>query len=432
MLVPKWRFPEFREAGAWEETSIKQIGTVIRGASPRPKGDPRYYGGSIPRLMVEDVTRDGKYVKPRIDFLTEEGAKLSRPCKKGTLTIVCSGTVGIPSILAVDACIHDGFLAIIDLKKNISIEFLYQKISTLKEKFQSSATHGGVFTNLTTDILKEFIIEIPSFPEQQKIATLLTTLDHLIAAQNEKISALQRHKKGLMQQLFPAEGERVPRVRFEGFEGSGEWEELSIGKKVDLLSGYPFNSSEISEDSSGTPLLRGINITEGYIRHSREIDRFYIGSTRNLEKFKVATDDLVIGMDGSKVGKNSALISENDSGSLLIQRVARLRSSCRTTIQFIFQQINSIKFHAYVDRINTSSGIPHISANQILEFKICFPSIAEQQKIATLLTTLDDLIAAQIQKREALKRQKKGLMQGVFPNPEGVSYDTDGASLLKN
>ncbi|MFA0703663.1 hypothetical protein AB4618_24580, partial [Vibrio sp. 10N.222.48.A8] len=84
----------------------------FRGASPRPKGDPRYYGGKIPRLMIQDATRDGKYTTPCIDFLTDEGAKKSRFLKAGSVVLSCSGTrVAIPTILAVDACVHDGWLA---------------------------------------------------------------------------------------------------------------------------------------------------------------------------------------------------------------------------------------------------------------------------------------------------------------------------------
>jgi type I restriction enzyme S subunit len=71
-----------------------------------------------------------------------------------------------------------------------------------------------------------------------------------------------------------------------------------------------------------------------------------------------------------------------------------------------------------VDRINTSSGIPHISAKQIKEFRIAFPSEAEQQRIATCLSSLDDLITAGTQKLEALKTHKRGLMQQLFPSPE--------------
>lgn len=165
-------------------------------------------------------------------------------------------------------------------------------------------------------------------------------------------------------------------------------------------------------------MLRGINVTEGRIRHNSEIDRYFTGSTEGLDKYRLQAADLVIGMDGSKVGKNSALVSESDAGALLIQRVARLRAKKTPQIQYIFQRINSPAFHAYVDRINTSSGIPHISAQQIKEFRICFPSDAEQQRIASCLSSLDALITAATQTLETLKTHKQGLMQQLFPSAE--------------
>lgn len=200
LLTGRKRLPGF--SGGWEVRKLGELGTVIRGASPRPKGDPRYYGGTVPRLMVKDVTRDGKYVTPQVDFLTEEGAKRSRPCSAGTLTIVCSGTVGVPSILAVDACIHDGFLALINIDKNVSIDFLYHTLSTLQETFDQSATHGGVFTNLTTSILKEFEISIPSFEEQEAIANILTSIDDEIDSLTALMKKNASIKQGMMQQLL--------------------------------------------------------------------------------------------------------------------------------------------------------------------------------------------------------------------------------------
>lgn len=191
-----------RPKEGWVVKKLGEIGTVIRGASPRPQGDTRYYGGTVPRLMVEDVTRDGKFVTPKVDFLTEEGAKRSRPCKAGTLTIVCSGTVGIPSILAVDACIHDGFLALVKIKKEYSSDYLYHQLIVLREKFEQSATHGGVFTNLTTSILKEFEITFPSENEQTRIATILSDMDSEIATVEAKLSKAQSIKQGMMQQLL--------------------------------------------------------------------------------------------------------------------------------------------------------------------------------------------------------------------------------------
>jgi len=208
--VPRLRFPEFREAGEWDTKRLDSIGRVIRGASPRPKDDPRYYGGPVPRLMVQDVTRDGKWVTPQIDSLTLEGAKLSRPCPAGTLTIVCSGTVGVISFLAVDACIHDGFLALVDIDESIATkDFLFHSLSTLREQFEKGATHGGVFTNLTTSGIELFEITCPSPTEQKRISDCLTAIDDLITAQSQNIDALKIHKKGLMQQLFPVLDEVV-------------------------------------------------------------------------------------------------------------------------------------------------------------------------------------------------------------------------------
>ena len=130
---------------------------------------------------------------------------MSRPCPAGTLTIVCSGSVGVVSFLAVDACIHDGFLALVDINESITIkDFLFHTLSTLREQFEKGATHGGVFTNLTTTGIDLFEIKRPGIPEQQRIADCLTSLDELITAQTQKLDALKAHKKGLMQQLFPS------------------------------------------------------------------------------------------------------------------------------------------------------------------------------------------------------------------------------------
>lgn len=203
---------EFKESSlgaipaSWQATEIQSIATVIRGASPRPQGDPRYYGGAVPRLMGADVTRDGKWVTPRIDFLTEEGAKLSRPCPKGTLTIICSGDVGIPAFLAVDACIHDGFLALIDINESlVNKDFLYHIIFSLKQRLDASATHGGVFTNLTTGILKEFAIPLPPLAEQNRIATILSSIDEKLDALASRKTHCKTIKRGLMQKLLTGE-----------------------------------------------------------------------------------------------------------------------------------------------------------------------------------------------------------------------------------
>ncbi len=202
--VPRLQFPEFSHGGEWQKSQLQELSTIIRGASPRPKSDPRYYGGNVPRLMGKDVSRDGKWVTPRIDFLTEDGAKLSRFCKKGTLTIICSGDVGVPSFLAIDACIHDGFLALVDINTSLlDVNYLFYCLVYLQNKFNESATHGGIYINLTTTILKEFEISVPLLQEQQKIADCLSSIDEIITENGQILESLKAHKKGLMQKLFP-------------------------------------------------------------------------------------------------------------------------------------------------------------------------------------------------------------------------------------
>ena len=223
------------------------------------------------------------------------------------------------------------------------------------------------------------------------------------------------------------EVKQVPSLRFKEFSKS--WQKESLDKHIGLLSGYAFKGDTISEDNTGIPILRGINITEGKIRHNRDIDRFYIGNSENLKKYFLEVDDLVLGMDGSKVGKNVALITENDSKSLLIQRVARLRANNTADIRYIYLNIFSSRFHKYVDVVNTSSGIPHISSKQIKDFVIGFPTLPEQQKIATFLTAVDKKISQLQQKKSLLEQYKKGVMQKIF-SQELRFKDDDGNAFL--
>jgi type I restriction enzyme S subunit len=123
--------------------------------------------------MVEDVSRDGMFVTPLVDFLTLEGSKLSRPMAKGELVMVVSGSPGVPAILNVDACIHDGFVGFrgLDLEK-VSTEFLYfWFLFRLVENDKHAV--GAIFRNLTTDQIKAFDVPILSIKIQRQIATRL-------------------------------------------------------------------------------------------------------------------------------------------------------------------------------------------------------------------------------------------------------------------
>jgi len=178
-----------------------------------------------------------------------------------------------------------------------------------------------------------------------------------------------------------------------------------LWNECDILCGYPFDGQDILEDSGSVKLLRGINITEGEIRHSKELDRYYSGDISRLEKYILKEGDLVLGMDGSKVGRNSAILTISEHGSYLVQRVCRIRSQ-KHNVEYIFHNINNSKFHRYVDSVKTASAIPHISQSDIQDYIIAFPPTTEEQiKITSLFSLLDQRIATQnkiIEKYESL------------------------------
>jgi len=418
-LVPRLRFPEFKSAKEWAEKSLGDITCPVSQRNSEGKKYPIYSinnkEGFLPQSdQFKGIDSNSRGYDTTLYKIVGRNTFAYNPARINVGSIAYSGELFDIIISSLYVCFKT--------KEEIEDNFLQYFLATSTFRRQvENHTEGGIRNYLFYENFSKILFQFPQKTEQQKIADCLSSLDDLIAAEDKKLESLKVHKKGLMQKLFPAEGKTVPEWRFPEFRWGGEWELNQICKKVDLLSGYPFKGKEILQDTTGIPLMRGMNITEGIIRHNRDIDRFWSGKIIGFEKYQLKKYDLVIGMDGSKVGKNSALITTNDEGALLIQRVARLRANSKSTILFIFHHINSSKFYSYVDKINTSSGIPHISVKQISDFEICFPvNEKEQQKIVDCLSTLDTLITAQAEKVVYLKRHKKGLMQEIFPSVKEV------------
>lgn len=151
-------------------TPLNDLCDLVRGSSPRPQGDPRYFGGPVPRLMIADISRDGMVVTPKIDSLTEEGAKKSRPMPAGSVVMAVSGAVGFPAILAVDACIHDGFVGFRDLREGVLPDFFYWYLVANREANRAQGT-GAIWVNLTTDQVKRFAVPVPPIDSQKQFAS---------------------------------------------------------------------------------------------------------------------------------------------------------------------------------------------------------------------------------------------------------------------
>jgi len=204
-----------------------------------------------------------------------------------------------------------------------------------------------------------------------------------------------------------------PRLRFPSF--TTIWEEKRLGDVCDsILVGFPFKGQDITDDTTGTPILRAYSIGEGIIRHGQDYDKYYPNDPAVLKKYAVKTNDIVISMDGS-VGRNIAMVSDKEDGYLLIQRVARLRIT-KYPVQLIYQQIISQRFKDFAAGEKVGAVIAHISQKQIESFPVFVPqNVTEQNVVSGCLSEIDALISAHDMKVESLKLHKKGLLQQLFP-----------------
>lgn len=190
-VVENYR-PQIAVDPEWPMVKVGSLAEIVRGSSPRPKGDPDYYGGPIPRLMVADITRDGMYATPQIDSLTHKGAKKSRPMKKGDVIITVSGNPGLPTILAKDACIHDGFVGLRHLKNDLALPaYLYFNLLAQHE-IHGSQSVGAVFKNLTTHQIRDFEILLPSIETQQAIVAEIEAEQALVNANRKLIERFEK------------------------------------------------------------------------------------------------------------------------------------------------------------------------------------------------------------------------------------------------
>lgn len=217
-------------------------------------------------------------------------------------------------------------------------------------------------------------IPIPSLSEQQRIVSILDTFTSSISNLKQQIE--ERRKQ--------YEYERDLLLDLEGKEGV---EMKKLGEICDTLSGFPFDSSQFSE--TGIRLMRGMNVKRGYFDFSKENNKYWLCS-EGLEKYLLESNDIIISMDGSLVGRSFCYLTKEHLPLLLVQRVARIRT--KENSKYIYFYISQ-KFPDYVDKKKTAGAIPHISMKDINSFVIPLPSKTTQSRIVSILDTFEQSIA---------------------------------------
>lgn len=392
--IPKLRFPEFRDAPEWEMQKFSTYIKLYRGSSPRPIQNYLTQDKSgVNWIKIGDTKNANNFILENVEEkITPQGAKNSRKVEIGELILANSMSFGKTYELAIEGCIYDGWFVLREYEEYFYKPFLLQLLNSehMQQQYQRLSA-GGIVQNISSDIVNKTILFHTSYSEQQKISECLSSLDALILAQSSKVEALKAHKKALMQQLFPAEGETTPRLRFPEFQNDGEWEEKTLSELLDYERPDNYIVSTTNYGNEGIPVLTANK-------------SFILGYTK--EDFGIFNNTPVIIFDDFTTDKKYVDFDFKVKSSA----IKILSKKGKNNLRMIFELMNQIKFEAIEHKRY------YISEYQNLIIKL--PQPKEQQKIADCLSSLDALISVQSSKVEVLKQHKKALMQQLFPKSE--------------
>ena len=399
-LVPKRRFPEFQDSDDWQTKLLGGLCKIRTGKKDANEG-----------------ASDGQYPF----FTCAENHIFCRSYSFDAEAILIAGNanVGQTRYYSGKFEAYQRTYVLMDFS-GISVPYLYAILNAKLRESLLAHVQVSAMSYIKLPMLQEYALAVPPSPaEQQKIAECLSSVDELMAAQARKVDALKTHKKGLMQQLFPREGETAPRLRFPEFRNAGAWGMTTIGDlKPFVTSGSrgwaPFYAEQ------GELFVRITNLWR-YSIYLDLTDCKYVqlppGANEGV-RTQLKEHDVLISITAD-IGIIGYVDDNVPSPAYINQHIALVRFDegqlCSKFVAYFLASEKSQRLFRASTDTGTKAGM---SLSGIQKIQLMLPGKDEQQRIASCLSSLDALIAAEIRKLETLKTHKKGLMQQLFPSLE--------------
>lgn len=390
-IVPKFRFPEFQRDGIDFVYGNKLFKSITN----------KNHNSDLPILAI---TQDqGAVPRDQIEYnvtVTDKSLSNYKVVEVGDFIISLRSFQGGIEYSRFKGICSPAYIILRKREENIS-ELYYKYFFKTWRYIQSlNRNLEGIRDGKMISYSQFSSVKVPyprSFKEQQKIADCLSSIDELIDAENRKLKALEKYKKGLMQKLFPAEGKTLPEWRFPEFRGKSEWRIKPLGK---ICTNYDSRRIPITEKDR----VKG---EIPYIGASGVID--YIND------FIFDEDLLCVSEDGANLVARTYPIAFSISGKTWVNNHAHvLKFSHKYTQDIVESYLNMINLQDFL----TGMAQPKLNRAKLDIIPIPLPEEEEQQKIADCLSEVDKIITDQSNKVEQLKAHKKGLMQGLFPSLE--------------
>lgn len=399
-VVPALRFPEFENDGEWKKSILSNVSILLKGKGISKSDIVK--NGSLPCIRYGELYTLYNEVIDTIVSKTDIPKEKLVLSQKNDVIIPSSGEtredIATASCVLKEGVALGGDLNII--RSSINGVFLSYYLSHSKRRDISKLAQGVAVIHLYISQLEQLEINFPAQKEQQKIANCLSSLDHLISAENEKLDQLKDLKKGLLQQLFPAEsdtstGSAVPKLRFPEFENDGEWELKSINEIGNIVA-----SGDLDKDLFSPKQTRDHTIP---IYSNSVSNEGLYGYSSYSKHNPISVTITARGTLGVAFVRKTEFVG---IGRLLVV------SDFKKNDPFFFKE----NWNYYAKLPLENGGIPQLTAVKAKKVKLFYPkNPKEQQKIANCLSSIDDSISAQEERLEALKNHKKGLMQQLFP-----------------
>ena len=406
--VPKRRFKEFLNAGDWEQRKLGDLAEIVRGASPRPISDPKWFDNdsSVGWLRIADVTAQDGRIRYLEQKISELGQEKTRVIKTPHLLLSIAATVGKPVINYVPTGVHDGFLIFLNPKFNILYTFWW--LEMFREKWNKYGQPGSQ-VNLNSDLVKNQVINIPNEKEQDKISSFLESLDKIITLHQRKLDKLQATKKALLQEMFPEEGQDKPKRRFKGFTDA--WEQRKLIDIAKTFIGLVTTMTENYRDS-GTLLIRNSDIKEGQFVFSEEpihLDEEFAekNKTRRLQIGDVVT------VHTGDIG-TSAVIQEKEDGAIGFATINTRTDKRILNPYFLSTYFNTEKHKCYANSVSTGDGRSNYNIKDFNKLVISIPTLDEQEKISVLINNINTIITLHQRKLDKLKNLKQAYLNEMF------------------
>jgi type I restriction enzyme S subunit len=379
----------------WQTFKLKELADITRGGSPRPIDEYITKGEGYNWLRIGDVPKDGKFITKVSAKIKAEGLTKTTLVHDGDFILSNSMSFGRPYIMKIDSCIHDGWLALRNLNKElIDRNFLYYLLLLPRTQYIFSAfSAGSGVQNLKKETVKEIEVIVPTIDEQKRIVAILETWDEYRESLNRAIILKKNLKKSVIQKLINQQ------VRFKDQNGKHfpPWQVKKLGEIAEFTNGKPFEDAIDDNGKFSLITIDSIGI-DGHLKSNhRKVNR----TDNSLKK-----GDLVIVLSDIAHGYLLGLsdVIPEDGKYVLNQRMGRLRIQANCDPEFLRTWINANQIHFRKRAQGTSQR--HIYERDVLELELAIPGIDEQQQIAEFVTKIDNDISMLEKKRHIISDQK--------------------------